>query len=65
MHLSSISSAVREQLAPQGVLSAAVYRTGLTNLNTPISAFSAILIGLIGQRVERKNGKTTKAYQLT
>ena len=40
-------------------------RTSLTNLNTPISEFSAILIGPIGQKVERVNGKTTKTYPLS
>ena len=42
-----------------------VIRTGLTNLNTPISEFSAILIGPMGQKVESKHGKTTKTYPLT
>ena len=39
-------------------------RTGLTNFNTPISGISAILIGLIGQKVERANGKKTPTYPL-
>jgi len=29
-------------------------RTGLTNLNTPISGISAMLIGPMGQKVESK-----------
>jgi hypothetical protein len=34
-----------------------IERIGFTNLNTPISEFSAILIGPMGQKVERVNGK--------
>jgi len=33
------------------------FRTGLTNLNTPISGSSTMLIGLIGQKIEGANGK--------
>ena len=40
-------------------------RTGPANLNTPISEFSAILIGPMGQKVERVNGRTTKTYPLS
>ena len=42
----------------------AANRTGLTNLNIPISEFSAILIGPMGQEVERKWQETVKVFTM-